>query len=163
MRRLKKAYLEITNMCNLDCQFCPGTRRTKAVLSPEGFQTLGERLRPHTDYLYLHLMGEPLLHPHLAEILERAEKLKFRVMSPPTAPCWGSGRTCSVPVRRWRRSAFLFTPLRGTRAWERWRTIWPGALPSPGGAPELERSVPCGCGIWTGRTPEERTPGMETF
>lgn len=25
-------------------------------------------------------MGEPLLHPHLAEILERAEKLKFRVM-----------------------------------------------------------------------------------
>lgn len=80
MRRLKKAYLEITNMCNLDCQFCPGTRRTKGVLSPEGFQTLGERLRPHTDYLYLHLMGEPLLHPHLAEILERAEKLKFRVM-----------------------------------------------------------------------------------
>ena len=80
MRRLKKAYLEITNVCNLDCRFCPGTRRPQGFLSPEGFQMLGERLRPHTGYLYLHLMGEPLLHPRLEEILERAETLKFRVM-----------------------------------------------------------------------------------
>ena len=63
MRRLRKAYLEITNVCNLACDFCPGTRRVLGFLSPEGFRTLASRLRPHTDYLYLHLMGEPLLHP----------------------------------------------------------------------------------------------------
>ena len=27
MYQLKKVYLEITNVCNLRCDFCPGTRR----------------------------------------------------------------------------------------------------------------------------------------
>lgn len=80
MRKLKKAYLEITNVCNLNCSFCPGTRRRAGFLTPEGFQTLAARLRPHTEYLYLHLMGEPLLHPRLEELLDIAEKLDFRVM-----------------------------------------------------------------------------------
>ena len=77
---LKKAYLEITNVCNLSCAFCPGTRREKGFLTPEGFGLLTGKLRPHTEYLYLHLMGEPLLHPQLGEILARAEALGFRVM-----------------------------------------------------------------------------------
>ena len=75
MRQLKKAYLEITNVCNLNCSFCPGTRREPGFLSPEGFQTLAARLRPHTEYLYLHLMGEPLLHPQLEGVLSRGEAL----------------------------------------------------------------------------------------
>ena len=80
MRRLRKAYLEITNVCNLACDFCPGTQRAPGFLSPEGFRTLAGRLRPHTDYLYLHLMGEPLLHPQLGDLLEEADALGFRVM-----------------------------------------------------------------------------------
>lgn len=80
MRQLKKAYLEITNLCNLCCTFCPGTRRTAGFLAPENFQTLAARIRPHTEYLYLHLMGEPLLHPQLEDILYRAEGLGFKVM-----------------------------------------------------------------------------------
>lgn len=80
MKQLKKVYLEITNLCNLCCAFCPGTRRAKGFLTPADFQTLAARLRPHTEYLYLHLMGEPLLHPQLEEILTRAEALEFRVM-----------------------------------------------------------------------------------
>lgn len=80
MRPLKKAYLEITNRCNLRCSFCPGTRRAAGFLAPENFQTLAAKLRPHTEYLYLHLMGEPLLHPQLEDILARAEGLGFKVM-----------------------------------------------------------------------------------
>lgn len=80
MRKLKKAYLEITNVCNLSCVFCPGTRRAPGFLSPEGFRLLAGRLRPHTEYLYLHLMGEPLLHPRLEEILAHAGQLGFHVM-----------------------------------------------------------------------------------
>ena len=80
VRQLKKAYLELTNVCNLDCVFCPGTRRAKGFLSPEDFQRYGEKLRPHTKYLYLHLMGEPLLHPQLEDILKRAADLRFCVM-----------------------------------------------------------------------------------
>lgn len=80
MYRFKKAYLEITNVCNLSCVFCPGTRRTPGFLSPEGFHLLAGRLRPHTEYLYLHLMGEPLLHPQLGELLAGAAQLGFKVV-----------------------------------------------------------------------------------
>ena len=80
MRQLRKAYLEITNVCNLRCAFCPGTRREPGFLTPEDFQTLAGRLQPHTEYLYLHLMGEPLLHPQLEDILDRAGRLGFKVM-----------------------------------------------------------------------------------
>ena len=80
MRMLKKAYLEITNVCNLRCTFCPGTRRAAGFLIPEDFQALAAKLRPHTEYLYLHLMGEPLLHPQLEEILDRSRLLRFKVM-----------------------------------------------------------------------------------
>ena len=80
MGTLKKVYLEITNVCNLDCSFCPGTRRTPGFLSPEQFRLLAEKLRPHTKYLYLHLMGEPLLHPQLGELLAIAGELGLLVM-----------------------------------------------------------------------------------
>ena len=80
MHQLKKAYLEITNVCNLACDFCPGTRRERGFLSPEHFRTLAARLRPHTQYLYLHLMGEPLLHPQLGELLDICGELGFRTM-----------------------------------------------------------------------------------
>ena len=72
MPNLNKAYLEITNVCNPHCDFCPGTRRPKGFISPENFALLAGKLRPHTQYLYLHLMGEPLLHPQLSEQLELA-------------------------------------------------------------------------------------------
>lgn len=80
MHKLKKAYLEVTNMCNLSCAFCPGTRREHNFLTPEQFRLLAGRLRPHTQYLYLHLMGEPLLHPNLEQLLSCADELDFRVM-----------------------------------------------------------------------------------
>lgn len=76
---LKRIYLEITNVCNLRCSFCPGTARRPRFLTPEEFALLARRLRPHTDYLYLHVMGEPLLHPQLAELLALAHELGFRV------------------------------------------------------------------------------------
>ena len=77
---LKKAYLEITNVCNLTCAFCPGTRREKRFLSLKEFKILSAKLRPYTDYLYFHLMGEPLLHPELGEFLAHAGALGFRVI-----------------------------------------------------------------------------------
>ena len=80
MYTFKKAYLEITNVCNLSCAFCPGTRRAAGFMSPERFRLLAGRLRPHTEYLYLHLMGEPLLHPDLPRLLDCAAELGFQVM-----------------------------------------------------------------------------------
>ena len=77
---LRKAYLEITNICNLACEFCPGTKRNKKFMSTEEFALLASKLRGHTEYLYFHLMGEPLLHPELAAFLAIAEEFQFKVM-----------------------------------------------------------------------------------
>ena len=78
--RFKKVYLEITNVCNLACAFCPGTRRAPRFLAEADFVRLADKLRPWTDYLYFHLMGEPLLHPDLGRFLALAEARGFRVI-----------------------------------------------------------------------------------
>ncbi len=77
---LKKAYLEITNICNLACSFCPGTAREKRMLTRAEFETLAAKLSPHVEYLYFHLMGEPLLHPLLPDFLEIAGGMGLRLM-----------------------------------------------------------------------------------
>ena len=77
---LRKAYLEISNLCNLHCSFCPGTRRKPRMLSTEEFRILAGKLRSETEYLYFHLLGEPLLHPQLGDLLAIAGELSFRVM-----------------------------------------------------------------------------------
>ena len=39
-----RAYVEITNVCNLACSFCPGTRRPAGYMRPEDFRLLAEKL-----------------------------------------------------------------------------------------------------------------------
>ena len=75
---LKRVYIEITNVCNLRCDFCPGTRREARFLSPAELRLLAGKLRGHTSYLYVHVMGEPLLHPELGELLGIAAEEGFR-------------------------------------------------------------------------------------
>lgn len=80
MKRFQKIYLEISNVCNLRCSFCPGTRRKPGLISEENFSFLLDALRLYTDYLYFHLMGEPLGHPQLGRFLELAGNAGFRVI-----------------------------------------------------------------------------------
>ncbi len=78
--RFRKIYLEISNVCNLRCAFCPGTQRTPRVMSEDEFSCLLPKLRPYSDFLYFHLMGEPLCHPRLASFLRHAGEAGFRVI-----------------------------------------------------------------------------------
>jgi len=80
MKRFNKIYLEISNVCNLSCAFCPGTRRQKRAMNEEEFSSLLPKLRPYTDFLYFHLMGEPLLHRSLDAFLTLAGDAGFRVI-----------------------------------------------------------------------------------
>lgn len=80
MKRFNKVYLEISNICNLKCSFCPGTRRKPQIMEEPAFRTLLGKLQPWTDYLYFHLMGEPLCHPNLEEYLRLAGEMGFKVI-----------------------------------------------------------------------------------
>ena len=71
-----RIYLEITNCCNLSCAFCPGTRRARRMLPAEEFRLLAGKLRPWTDYLYLHVLGEPLLHGDVLNENVGVEKIR---------------------------------------------------------------------------------------
>ncbi len=76
---LPKVYVEITNICNLHCSFCPGTSRSKEFMPIERFETIADKLAGKTRYLYLHVLGEPLLHPRLGEIIDIAGRYGFKV------------------------------------------------------------------------------------
>ena len=73
-----RVYVEITNICNRSCSFCPGTARPRGMMTHEDFCTVAGKLRGVTEYLYLHLMGEPLTHPQLPQILASARSMGFR-------------------------------------------------------------------------------------
>lgn len=78
--RFKKAYVEITDVCNLNCSFCKGTTRKKEFMTPDNFSVVARKLRAYTEYIYLHVMGEPTLHPQLDKILDICEKLEYKVV-----------------------------------------------------------------------------------
>ena len=73
-----RVYVEITNLCNRNCTFCPGTDRKKRMMTVPEFETVISKLTGVTGYLYYHLMGEPLTHPGLPEMLAIASKLGFK-------------------------------------------------------------------------------------
>lgn len=67
-----KVYVEITNICNMNCSFCHGHKREPRLMSIEEFSVILEKLKEHTKYIYYHLMGEPLTHPLLPEFVKLA-------------------------------------------------------------------------------------------
>lgn len=79
MKRFKKVYIEITNICNLSCEFCPKTSRTLKRNTKEDFEKILQAVKPYTDYIYLHLMGEPTTHPLLKEYLSMSEAAGLKV------------------------------------------------------------------------------------
>ena len=74
-----KIYVEIGNICNLRCSFCPELKRDKRQMTADEFEQVCRAIKGYTDYIYLHVMGEPLLHPELDRILDIARSHGFRV------------------------------------------------------------------------------------
>jgi len=48
-------------------------------MSPDEFRVIVAKIRPFTDYVYLHVLGEPLLHPFFEEILSIAGDVNLNV------------------------------------------------------------------------------------
>ena len=73
-----RVYVEITNLCNRNCTFCPGTVRAPKMMTVPEFESIVRKLTGVTGYLYYHLMGEPLTHPALPQMLGIASELGFK-------------------------------------------------------------------------------------
>ena len=75
-----RVYVEITNICNRNCSFCPGTKRETDSMSLEKFSHILESLQGVTKHLYFHIMGEPLIHPNLRQFIKMAKESGFHPM-----------------------------------------------------------------------------------
>ena len=79
MKKFKKVYIEITNVCNLSCNFCPKTSRKLKFMDNESFKNIVKNIKPYTDHVYFHLMGEPFLNKELEHFLEISKENQLKV------------------------------------------------------------------------------------
>lgn len=75
----ERLYIEISNICNLQCSFCPEVVRDKKILSVTDFRRFAEQAKPFTKQICLHLMGEPLAHPEFAAIMDICDELNLKI------------------------------------------------------------------------------------
>lgn len=79
MKKFKKVYIEITNICNLSCNFCPKTSRKQEFIDKEKFTHIIKSIKPYTDYVYFHLMGEPFLNKEMEYFLDVCQENSLKV------------------------------------------------------------------------------------
>lgn len=77
--RFKKIYIEITNICNKHCSFCSKSSRKKEEMSPTNFEFIIKQVKNFTNYVYLHVKGEPLLHSEFEKIIKICDEYNMQV------------------------------------------------------------------------------------
>lgn len=79
MKKFSRIYIEITNVCNMACSFCIKNKRDPRFMSEEEFEHIITKIKPFTNYIYLHVLGEPLLHKNLEKFLQIAQNNSMQV------------------------------------------------------------------------------------
>ncbi|MBP7461352.1 MAG: radical SAM protein [Candidatus Delongbacteria bacterium] len=78
IRKIYDLFLELSNICNFDCPFCPNSRMTRprGIMPYEFAVSLLDQIRQEgiSQRIVLFLMGEPLLVPYLYQILPEIQK-----------------------------------------------------------------------------------------
>lgn len=78
-KRFTKVNIEISNICNLHCSFCPEVVRTKKLMSLDLFKKIILQVAPLTEQVCFHLMGDPLVHPKLEDMVNICENHKVKI------------------------------------------------------------------------------------
>lgn len=76
--------VEPVSHCNLQCVMCPNGKMTPTNwgdIDIQTFSKLMNAIQPYCEFLMLYWMGEPLLHPHICELLSIARaKIQGRIV-----------------------------------------------------------------------------------
>jgi radical SAM protein with 4Fe4S-binding SPASM domain len=74
-----KVNIEISNVCNLQCSFCPEVIRPKKLIDLDLFRRIIEQVSPLTEQVCFHLMGDPLMHSKLEDLVEICEEYGTKI------------------------------------------------------------------------------------
>lgn len=75
----KRVYLEVSNICNVQCSFCPVVEKDKKIMNVAEFEAILKDVAPLAEIVCLHLLGEPLAHPKFSEILDVCERYNTQI------------------------------------------------------------------------------------
>lgn len=76
---LSKAYIEITNFCGLNCDFCEPKKAKPTQMELGLFETISRELRDKTQDIAYHMLGDPATVENLNDYLDISFKYDFRV------------------------------------------------------------------------------------
>jgi radical SAM protein with 4Fe4S-binding SPASM domain len=79
LKKFGKVNIEISNICNLQCSFCPEVIRSPKIMNLELFEKIIKQVAPITEQVCFHLMGDPLVHPKLEALLDICHIYKTKV------------------------------------------------------------------------------------
>ncbi len=78
-KRFHKIHVEISNICNLQCSFCPAVIRDNKMMDIDTFRDIVMQVAPLTDLICFHLMGDPLVHPQFKEMIHICDEHEVNI------------------------------------------------------------------------------------
>ena len=77
--RFNKVYIEITNICNLECSFCPTKNSKPAIMDLILFEKINKEVSSYTKELAYHIVGDPLTLKNLDKYIKISHKYNLKV------------------------------------------------------------------------------------
>lgn len=77
--KFNKVYIELTNICGLECSFCPTKTLQNQTMSLDFFEKILIQLQKYTNRITYHIFGDPLILSNIKEYLDLTDKYNFKV------------------------------------------------------------------------------------
>lgn len=77
--KFKKVYIEICNGCNLNCDFCIKNSRQVKYIKRDEYEYIINKIVGYTKEIYLHVLGEPLMHKDINYFIDYAHNMGILV------------------------------------------------------------------------------------
>ena len=78
-KRFHKVHIEVSNICNLQCSFCPPVVRDNKMMDLSLFRDVVRQVAPLAELVCLHLMGDPLVHPELTQMIDICDQYEANI------------------------------------------------------------------------------------
>ncbi|MCQ2705519.1 SPASM domain-containing protein [Helicobacter pylori] len=75
----KKIYIELSDICGLQCSFCPNPKNIRGVMPLELFEKVCKEAAPLTQMITLHVLGDPCKLKNLNHYLSAARRFSLKV------------------------------------------------------------------------------------